>query len=131
MEPKAAAGRRLLFQAERRGDFPRLGEPDWDDINDSLALYDTLGGYVLSRTVDRDTVLRAWHHPLTNIAGPVRRFMAHREAQGVNQPWAYLMQLLALAEAYPCQCPRASSEMAQPALPARTQLVEPEGERSD
>ena len=105
VDPKAAAGRRRLFQAERTKEFPALGEDGWDEINYSLALYDTLAGYVYRKQVDEDVVLDAWHHPLANIAGPVREFMAHRQAQSVQQPWAHLMGLLTKAEQYQCHCP--------------------------
>lgn len=105
VDPKAAAGRRRLFQAARANKFPALGEEGWDEINYSLALYDTLAGYVSRGQVDENVVLDAWHHPLVNIAGPVREFMAHRQAQRVQQPWAHLMSLLAKAEQYQCHCP--------------------------
>jgi hypothetical protein len=105
VHPKAAAGRRRLFQAARERKFPALGEDGWDEINYSLALYDTLAGYVSRGQVDEDIVLDAWHHPLANIAGPVREFMAHRQAQMVQQPWAHLTDLLAKAEHYKCHCP--------------------------
>ena len=105
VDPKAAAGRRRLFEAARANRFPALGEAGWDEINYSLALYDTLAGYVSPGQVDEEVVLDAWHHPLINIAGPVREFMAHRQSQGVQQPWAHLMGLLASAERYQCRCP--------------------------
>jgi hypothetical protein len=105
VDPKAAAGRRLLFQAAKAHHFPKLGEDGWDEINYSLALYDTLAGYVYREQVDENVVLDAWHHPLVNIAGPVREFMAHRKAQNVQQPWAHLMDLLTKAERYQCHCP--------------------------
>jgi hypothetical protein len=105
VDPKAAAGRRRLFQAARANKFPALGEDGWDEINYSLALYDTLAGYVSRGQVDEEVVLDAWHHPLVNIAGPVRDFMAHRQAQRVQQPWAHLMGLLTKAEQYECHCP--------------------------
>jgi hypothetical protein len=105
VDPKAAAGRRCLFQAAAAKNFPALGEDGWDEINYSLALYDTLAGYVYRGQVDEDVVLDAWHHPLVNIAGPVRQFMAHRQAQRVQQPWAHLMGLLTKAEQYTCRCP--------------------------
>ena len=106
VDPKAAAGRRQLFQADKAGRFPRLGEAGWDEINYSLALYDTLAGYVARDQVDAGVVLDAWHHPLANIAGPVRAFMAHRHQANVRQPWAHLMDLLAKAEKHVCTCPR-------------------------
>jgi hypothetical protein len=106
--PKAAAGRRRLFQAARDNRFPALGDDGWDEINYSLALYDTLAGYVYRGQVDEAVTLDSWHHPLANIAGPVRQFMAHRENQDVRQPWAHLMGLLAKAEQYECKCPTSS-----------------------
>ena len=112
VDPKAAAGRRRLFQAARAHQFPRLGEDGWDEINYSLALYDTLAGYVYREQVDEDVVLDAWHHPLVNIAGPVREFMAHRKTQDVQQPWAHLMGLLAKAEQYRCHCPADAGDAA-------------------
>jgi hypothetical protein len=105
VDPKAARGRRLLFLAHKNGNFPALGEQRWDEINYALALYDTLGGYVKNGQVDEDLVLTAWHHPLVNIAEPVRAFMAHREANDVRQPWAYLHDLLRRAALQRCSCP--------------------------
>jgi hypothetical protein len=108
VDPKAAAGRRRLFQAAEAKKFPALNEAGWDEINYSLALYDTLAGYVYREQVDENVVLDAWHHPLVNIADPVRKFMAHRKTQKVNQPWAHLMGLLTKAEQYQCHCPAVS-----------------------
>jgi hypothetical protein len=105
VDPKAAAGRRRLFQAAETNEFPTLGEDGWDEINYSLALYDTLAGYVYREQVDEDVVLDAWHHPLVNIAGPVHGFMEYRQTQRVQQPWAHLMELLTKAEQYECRCP--------------------------
>ncbi|WP_125776649.1 hypothetical protein [Antribacter gilvus] len=106
VEPVAASGRRQLFLAAASGTFPGRGDDTWDQINYSLALYDTLGAYVIEGLVDPDLVLRAWHHPLTNIAGPVRAFMQHRASEGISQPWSFLIDLLDRAEQYPCTCPR-------------------------
>lgn len=105
VDPKAAAGRRMLFKAHANDDFPGLGEDRWDQINYALALYDTLGGYLARGHVDEDLVLAAWHHPLVNITEPVRAFMAHRKANGVDQPWAYLHDLLDRARRHTCTCP--------------------------
>ncbi len=109
VDPKAAAGRRRLFEAARVKTFPALGENGWDEINYSLALYDTLAGYVHRNQVDETIVLDSWHHPLANIAGPVREFMAHRQDQRIPQPWAHLMSLLAKAEQYTCRCPASAN----------------------
>jgi hypothetical protein len=105
VDPKAAAGRRRLFQAHQADNFPALGADGWDDINYSLALYDTLGGYMSRDEVDAQTVLAAWHHPLQNIAEPVARFMEFRRRNGVSQRWAYLHYLLEKSRAYKCTCP--------------------------
>lgn len=104
--PEAARGRRLLFLSAKAGQFPALGDPGWDEINYSLALYDTLGGYLLQGLVDPHMVLRAWHHPLQEIHEPVTAFMAHRASNGVTQPWGFLINLLAQADNYRCDCPR-------------------------
>jgi len=87
VDPKAAAGRRLLFEASRSQRFPHLGSTGWDEINYSLALFDTLAGYTARGEVEERVVLEALHHPLANIAGPVREFMAYRESQSIYQPW--------------------------------------------
>jgi hypothetical protein len=105
VDPKAAAGRRRLFQAHLSGNFPSLGQEGWDEINYSLALYDTFGGYVFRGDIDEATALAAWHHPLNNITAPVRGFMAHRRSEGVDQPWPYLMDLLEKSSTYTCKCP--------------------------
>ena len=121
VDPKAARGRRLLFLAHKNDDFPALGEERWDEINYSLALYDTLGGYVLNGQVDEDFVLNAWHHPLVNITEPVRAFMAHREGNDVRQPWAYLHELLRRAGLHQCRCPVVPPPVATPS-PNATRL---------
>ena len=105
VDPKAASGRRRLFQAARANRYPSLGEEGWDEINYSLALYDTLAGYVARGQVDEAVALDAWHHPLANIAPAVRGFMAHRHGENVRQPWAHLMSLLAKGEKHTCSCP--------------------------
>ena len=105
VSPEAARGRRLLYQSAKSGQFPGIGEVGWDEINYSLALYDTLGGYVFHGLVDKEMVLRAWHHPLQEIQAPVAAFMAHRVTNGVTQPWSFLVDLLATAQDYACNCP--------------------------
>lgn len=120
VDPRAAAGRRRLFQADKEGTFPGLGEEGWDEINYSLALYDTLAGYTSRDQVDKAVVLDAWHHPLANIAGPVREFMAHREGQEVRQPWAHLMSLLTDAEKHRCTCPPLPPAATSPDAPPDT-----------
>jgi len=113
VDPKAAAGRRRLFQAAAADKYPTLGEEGWDEINYSLALYDTLAGYVARGQVDGAVVLDAWHHPLANIAPPVRAFMTHRQRENVRQPWAHLFSLLAEAEKHACSCPGVTEPAAE------------------
>lgn len=120
IDPVAASGRRLLFiahgatghgtEAASKSEYPAPGEPGWDEINYSLALYDTLGGYLHRGEVPREAVLSAWHHPLANIADAVADFMAWREREHrvTNQPWAYLGYLLAEAQDWTCNCPSAT-----------------------
>lgn len=103
--PTAARGRRQLFEAYRDRSYPVLGTAAWDEINYSLALYDTLGGYLRRGEVPREAVLRAWHHPLKNIAPAVEGFRQARRAAGIDQPWSDLEILLKEATEYVCECP--------------------------
>ena len=41
-----ARGRRILFLAHDQGKLPEPGDADWDAINQSLAVYDTLAVYM-------------------------------------------------------------------------------------
>lgn len=100
VDPKAACGRRKLYMAYARKKFPQMGDPDWDDINYSLALYDTLGGYLKHGLVDRELALAAWHEPLTRIAMPANHFINVRALGESARPWAFLTYLLESAEAY-------------------------------
>ncbi|MDF1490301.1 hypothetical protein [Tessaracoccus caeni] len=119
VDPKAARGRRLLFIAARHDAFPNLGDPDWDEINYSLALYDSLGGYIVQGFIDEKIALRAWHHPLKKIHGPVNLFMKHRAENEVSQPWSYLINLLSRAQRYECDCPQ---QLGHVGLSAVTQI---------
>ena len=106
VEPEAAAGRRILFQASTSGEYPVLGTEEWDQVNYALALYDSLGGYVEHGHVDADEALALWHHPLTNIETPAREFMVRRRrhtSQG-SYPWTYLDKLMVRAKSYQCRC---------------------------
>jgi hypothetical protein len=79
IDPQAAGGRRKLFLSFAAGDYPQPGSSDWDDINYSLALYDTLGGYIHHGFVKDHMALASWHDPLVRIAEPARAFAAHRQ----------------------------------------------------
>src|SRR5687767_11846526 len=46
VSPEVARGRRILFLAHTQGQLPEPGDADWDAINQSLAVYDTLAVYM-------------------------------------------------------------------------------------
>jgi hypothetical protein len=102
--PGVAKGRRLLFTAYRRRQFPTYKEDGWDETNQALALYDTLGTYYQRKLVPQDLLLAAWHHPLKAVTPAAKAFVEHREALGIRQPWPMLNQLLAAAAAVDCSC---------------------------
>ena len=104
IDPKAAGGRKLLYVGAKNGDFPKLGDPEWDQVNYALALYDTLGGYLAQGLVDKDVVTAAWYQPVTDIARPVEQFLAYRRSLGINQPWTYLLDLIDLMRNTTCPC---------------------------
>ena len=94
VNPEAARGRKQLFLAHQEGIFPKPDSDEWDSINYALALYDTLGLYARQRMVVRKTVIRAWREPLQRISYPIDAFMAHRDKNGISQPWDNLQWLL-------------------------------------
>lgn len=124
VSPDASSGRRLLFQAHtalteteapaETAFFPLPSDDVWDRVNYSLALYDTLGGYIHRKLVDKDVVLEAWHHPLQNISPAVNAFMEHRRNLGIDQPWAHLLTLLESAREYVCTCPHSPQKSSGP-----------------
>lgn len=100
VSPEVAKGRRLLFLASAANTLPDPGDPGWDEINQSLAMYDTLGVYVGNRIVSRKLVLESWHHPLNDIRGPALAFLEHRRGYRVRNPWPSLRVLLDEAARY-------------------------------
>jgi hypothetical protein len=100
ISPEMARGRRILFQAHERGTLPGLGKDDWDAINQSLAMYDTLGLYTRRKIVSKPLVLSGWFHPLTAIHEPAIAWEKHRAGQGIRNPWTNLHWLLDRAEEY-------------------------------
>lgn len=100
IDPRAASGRRRLFLVFTSGNFPEPGSSDWDDINYSLALYDTLGGYIQHGFIQSRMALASWHDPLVRIAEPARAFAAHRQGDEPVRPWSFLMALLTEAEEF-------------------------------
>lgn len=110
VSPDAARGRKRLFLHYRHQTsgpgytFPRPEDDDWDEINQALALYDTLGMYFKARIVPRRLLLRAWHHPLKAIARPAREFAEWRRSMGILQPWNGLDYLLERARRVRCDC---------------------------
>ncbi len=99
-------GRRKLFIARRTNTYPTYTDgEDWDDINQALALYDTLGSYLYLKQVPEDVVLQAWYHPLKAIKPAIDDFKDHRSKLDIMQPWAYLQDLLDRVERHNCECP--------------------------
>lgn len=100
VQPDVARGRKLLFLCHKSGSFPDVGETSWDEVNQALALYDTLGTYVRRRLVPRGLVLAAWHHQLLAIREPAEQFASHRRRLNIKQPWVGLDYLFGKAERY-------------------------------
>lgn len=99
--PDAARGRRLLFRAHANQDYPDLSDERWDRINYSLALYDTLGGYLKRGEVPSEAVLTAWRLPLQNISEPIEGFQVFKSSHNIDQPWESLAYLVAQAKSKP------------------------------
>lgn len=97
---ETARGRRILFLAHAQQQLPEPGDADWDAINQSLAVYDTLGVYMRRRIVSERLVLSAWFHPLCAIREPADAWVEHRAGYGVRNPWPSLTWLLDRAEIY-------------------------------
>jgi hypothetical protein len=100
VSPETARGRRILFLAHGHGNLPEPGDADWDSINQSLAVYDTLAVYMRRKIVSERLVLSAWFHPLTAIHEPADAWVKHRASFGVRNPWPNLTWLLDRAEQY-------------------------------
>lgn len=100
VSPETARGRRILFLAYARNQLPEPGDADWDTINQSLAVYDTLAVYMRRRIVSERLVLSAWFHPLSSIKEPAEAWVRHRAEHGVRNPWPHLAWLLDRAEQY-------------------------------
>jgi hypothetical protein len=114
VSPEIAKGRRMLFLANAANALPEPGDPGWDEINQSLAMYDTLGVYVGNRIVSRKLVLESWHHPLTDIRGPALAFLEHRRGHRVRNPWPSLRTLLDEAAGYRSKADCCASAEAEP-----------------
>jgi hypothetical protein len=95
-----SGGRRLLHIAHSKGTFPEPGDADWTSINQSLAVFDTLGVYMRRKIVSERLVLSAWHHPICMIREPSEAWLRHREAHGVSNPWPSFTWLLDRADRY-------------------------------
>jgi hypothetical protein len=100
VSPEVARGRRILFLAHGQGNLPEPGDADWDAINQSLAVYDTLAVYMQRKIVNQRLVLSAWFHPLTAIHASADAWVKHRASFGVRNPWPNLHWLLERAERY-------------------------------
>jgi hypothetical protein len=100
ISPETARGRRILFVAHAKGELPQPGDADWDAINQSLAVYDTLGVYMRRKIVSERLVLSAWYHPICQIRKPAEAWLRHRESHGVSNPWPSFTWLLDRADRY-------------------------------
>lgn len=100
VSPETARGRRILYLAYANHQLPEPGDADWDTINQSLAVYDTLAVYMRRRIVSERLVLSAWFHPLSAIKEPAEAWVRHRAEHGVRNPWPHLAWLLDRAEQY-------------------------------
>jgi hypothetical protein len=98
IQPDVQRGRRLLFEAAEGKPMPASGTVEWDEINRSLALYDTLGLYVAHHFVDRETTLDVWHHSLRAIREPAEHFIAQRQSRW--RPWPHLSRLFEAAASH-------------------------------
>lgn len=120
IEPDVAKGRRLLIMthharlareatgetiplgyegrdpAKARPDYayPLPTDEDWDLVNHSLALLDTLGYYLKSGLIDQGTFAESWRTPLQNLRDPLLEFQKHRYALNIHQPWSYLSGMM-------------------------------------
>lgn len=97
---ETARGRRILYLAHAQNQLPEPGDADWDAINQSLAVYDTLAVYMQRKIVSERLVLSAWFHPLTAIHEAADAWVRHRASFGVRNPWPNLHWLLDRAEEY-------------------------------
>jgi hypothetical protein len=97
---ETARGRRILYLAHAQDNLPEPGDADWDTINQSLAVYDTLAVYMRKKIVSEPLVLSAWFHPLSAIRGPAEAWVQHRALHGVRNPWPNLAWLLERADQY-------------------------------
>ena len=88
VSPETARGRRILFLAHAQNNLPEPGDADWDSINQSLAVYDTLAVYMRKKIVSEPLVLSAWFHPLSAIRGPAEAWVQHRAASRSPEPVA-------------------------------------------
>ena len=100
VSPETARGRRILYLAHAQNNLPEPGDADWDSINQSLAVYDTLAVYMRKKIVSEPLVLSAWFHPLSAIRGPAEAWVQHRALHGVRNPWPNLAWLLERADQY-------------------------------
>lgn len=100
VSPEVARGRRILFQTHAAHALPKPNEEGWDEINRSMAMYDTLGVYVRRHIVSERLVLGSWFHALCAIHDAADAWLAHRHATGHRNPWPSLTYLLDRAERY-------------------------------
>jgi hypothetical protein len=100
--PEIQEGRRLLYQVDAVEQVPSHDTIEYQKINRSLALFDTLGYYVQRRHVDRREVLELWHHSLLDLKEPAELFVQARRSKHRSEwmPWPRLRWLLVEGAAY-------------------------------
>lgn len=91
-------GRRRLFTAMESGVWPERGSVEWDEINRSVSMLETLAMYIDRKIVNRELALDAWHHSLHRLQGPVEHFIALRG--GDYRLWPHLRTLFREADGY-------------------------------
>src|SRR5262245_39982848 len=119
-------GRRKLFAASRDESWPERAHADWDEINRTLSLLETLAMYMDKRIVNRKLARESWEQPFRLARGPAEQFMKLRGDD--YDVWPYLAKVFRKAEA--SQSPRpaaAATTQADPREPAAA--PEPRGDQ--
>lgn len=111
-----ASGRKKLFIAHKNQDWPKPDDnnSDWDEINQALALFDTLGVYMQQWWYLPDkTVLKFWYHPIKNLIEPADAFQRYRrETLRIHQNWVGFSYLTEKVKRYECKCSSCESGLA-------------------
>lgn len=111
LQPEIQEGRRLLFEVKEQKDIPGSSTVEYQKINRSLAMYDTLGHYIEGGFVERKHALEIWHHSIRDLRQPAEIFISFRAASHRSNwtPWPYLRHLFDDAATY-----RSTQDCCQP-----------------